>query len=149
MSSMERSRQRVSGLIASAAGRFATPVRYGIVAGSCMVMHNGIMIAADRAGLSLLEAALTSFCILAVVGYLLLSAFVFARRRNWLGFFRYTGAMAANFPLSTGLIWLFFVPGGQPMAIAAPASTVIMVLVNYVLSRWAIAGRLQQPLLQG
>jgi putative flippase GtrA len=114
-----------------------------------MVMHNGIMIAADRAGLSLLEAAATSFCILAVIGYLLLSVFVFTQGRSWRGFIRYTGAMAANFPLSTGLIWLFFVAAGQPMAIAAPASTLVMVLVNYGLSRWAIAGRLQQPLLQG
>lgn len=121
--------------------RAATPLRYLVVAAFCLAMHNAIMIVADWSGLSLLEAAATSFCIMVVVGYLLLSAFVFTGARGWPGFWRYTAAMAANFPLSTGLVWLFFDLAGQPMAIAAPAATMVMVVVNFAASRWAIAGR--------
>ncbi len=121
--------------------RAATPLRYAVVAAFCLAMHNGIMIAADWSGLSLLEAAATSFCIMVVVGYVLLSAFVFGGDRSWRGFWRYTGVMAANFPLSTGLLWLFRDLAGQPMTIAAPAATAVMVLVNFIASRWAIAGR--------
>lgn len=121
-------------------GTIATTSRYALVAGSCLVMHNAIMIVADRAGLTLLQAAATSFCIMVVTGYLLLCAFVFRGTRSWRGFARYTGAMAANFPISTGLAWLFLVPLHQPMAIAAPAATLIMVVVNYVASHWAIMG---------
>lgn len=118
----------------------ATTLRYAVVAAICLATHNAIMIVADWSGLTLLEAAVTSFCIMVTLGYLLLSAFVFRGTRTWRGFWRYTGAMAANFPLSTGLLWLFFDLAGQPMAIAAPAATVVMVVVNYAASRWAIAG---------
>jgi putative flippase GtrA len=121
--------------------RAATPLRYLVVAAFCLAMHNAIMISADWAGFTLLEAAATSFCIMVVVGYMLLSGFVFPAQRTWRGFLRYTGAMAANFPLVTGLTWLFAGLAGQPMAIAAPAATVLMVLFNFVASRWAIAGR--------
>ncbi len=121
--------------------RAATPLRYLVVAGCCLAMHNAIMIVGDWSGLSLLEAAATSFCIMVVVGYVLLSAFVFVGARSWRGFWRYTGVMAANFPLSTGLLWLFFVLARQPMTVAAPAATIVMVLVNFIASRWAIAGR--------
>ncbi len=114
--------------------------RYGMVAGSCFLLHNAIMVVADGCGLALLPAALTSFCVLAVTGYLLLCAFVFRGTRSWRGFARYTGAMAMNFPISTGLAWLFLVPLHQPMVIAAPAATLIMVVVNYVASHWAIMG---------
>jgi putative flippase GtrA len=116
-------------------------LRYAMVAGCCLLLHNAIMIAADWSGLNMWQAACLSFCIMVVAGYLLLAAFVFDRRRSWASFLRYTGAMAANFPLSTGLLWLFFRVLGQPMAIAAPAATLGMVLVNYLASRWAIAGR--------
>jgi putative flippase GtrA len=119
----------------------ATSLRYVLVAAACLAMHNAIMIAGDWGGLSMLEAAVASFCIMVVLGYVLLSAFVFQGERTWRGFWRYTGVMAANFPLSTGLLWLFFDLADQPMAIAAPAATVVMVLVNYAASRWAIAGQ--------
>src|SRR3954467_10187799 len=121
--------------------RAATPLRYAVVAAFCLAMHNAIMIVASWSGFTLLEAAATSFCIMVVTGYVLLSAFVFVGERSWRGFWRYTGVMAANFPLSTGLVWLFIRLAGQPMAIAAPAATVMMVLANFVAGRWAIAGR--------
>lgn len=121
--------------------RAATPLRYLVVAGFCFALHNAIMIAADRVGFSLIEAAVTSFFVLLLVGYTLLSAFVFPAERSWRGFLRYAGAMAANFPLATGLTWLFASPIGLPMAIAAPAATALMVLFNFAASRWAIAGR--------
>lgn len=121
--------------------RSATTLRYAIVAAFCLAMHNAIMIAGDWSGLTMLEAAIVSFCIMVVLGYVLLAAFVFVGARTWRGFLRYTGAMAANFPLSTGLLWLFFDLAGQPMAIAAPAATIVMVIVNFAASRWAVAGR--------
>jgi putative flippase GtrA len=115
--------------------------RYAVVSGLCLVLHNLIMIAADYAGLTMWQAAVTSFCIMVVTGYLLLCIFVFHGTRSWRGFLRYTGAMAANFPLSTGLLWILFGLLHQPMAIAAPAVTLVMVMVNYLASHWAITGK--------
>lgn len=116
-------------------------LRYVGVAGACLVMHNLIVIGASMRGASMLQAAGLSFCIMVVVGYILLAAFVFPVGYTWLGFARYVAAMAGNFPLSTGLLWLFLEGAGQPMVIAAPASTFAMVLINFVLSRWAITER--------
>lgn len=114
--------------------------RYAVVAGSCLVLHNVIMITADHAGMTMWQAAVTSFCIMVVTGYVLLCLFVFHGAYSWQGFLRYAGVMAANFPFSTGLLWVLFGLLHQPMAIAAPAVTVIMAAINYVGSRWAIIG---------
>ena len=126
------------------AGRFLSQpglARYCIAAGACLALHNLILIAGDWIGLGVLPAALLSFVVLAVVGFLLLSRFAFCCSANWQGFLRYCMAMATNFPLSTGVIWLLVEPLGQPMARAAPASSVIMIVINYTGSRWAILGR--------
>lgn len=121
-------------------GAIVVPTRYALAAGFCAMLHNAIVITADRAGFSLWQAAATSFCVLAVTGYLLLCSVVFRGTRSWIGFLRYTGAMAINFPLSTALLSLFFFGLRQPMAIAAPAATIAMVVVNYFAGRWAITG---------
>lgn len=122
-------------------GAIAVMPRYAVVAGSCLILHNVIMITADFAGLTMWQAAATSFCIMVVIGYLALSLFVFRGARSWRGFLRYTGAMAANFPISTGLLWILFRPLHLPMAVAAPAVTVAMVIINYLASHWAITGQ--------
>jgi putative flippase GtrA len=117
------------------------PVRYLAVAGACLVMHNIIVITASRAGLNLWQAAATSFCIMVVAGYLLLATLVFDSGYSMRAFFRYVAAMAFNFPISTALLWLFFAAARQPMEIAAPAATIVMVAYNFVASRWAVAAR--------
>ena len=121
------------------------PVRYLIVAGACLVLHNCILIAANWSGLTLWQAAALSFCILLLVGYAMLTTFVFNVGFSWPAFGRYFTAMAANFPLSSGLLWLFFEVARQPMSVAAPAASVAMVALNLVISRWAIIGRFQRP----
>jgi putative flippase GtrA len=118
------------------------PIRYFVIAGLCLLLHNCIVIAASWSGLNLWQSAALSFCIMVVVGYALLAAFVFAVPFSWSAFLRYLLAMAANFPISTGLLWLFFKLVGLPIIIAAPAATVAMVGFNFVVSRWAVAGRL-------
>lgn len=120
------------------------PIRYFAVAGFCLVMHNCIVIAANWSGLTMWQAVVLSFCIMVVVGYALLATLVFKARYNWPAFLRYFMAMAANFPLSSGLLWLFFEIARQPMVIAAPAATLTMVAFNFVVSRWAIMGRFQR-----
>jgi putative flippase GtrA len=120
---------------------YELPLRYLMVAGTCLVMHNIIVITASHAGLNLWQAAATSFCIMVVIGYLLLATFVFEAGYSMRAFTRYLGAMAANFPVSTGLLWFFYTIVRQPMEIAAPAATVAMVAFNFVVSRWAIVGR--------
>jgi len=117
---------------------FKTPSRYGIVAAFCLLLHNIIMISSDALGLSMFPAALSSFAALAVIGYLLLSHCVFLSQRSWKGFWRYTGVMAASFPLSFLLLWIFSDLAHRPMFIASPLASGSMALINFCTSRWAI-----------
>jgi putative flippase GtrA len=125
--------------------RLAGHVRYALTAATCFCAHNAILIAADRAGLTMMQAASTSFCIMIVLGYLLLSSWAIPSERGWLGFLRYAFAMALNFPISTTLLWVFLRVFELPMVIAAPAATWSMVVVNYGMSHWALAGQQAAP----
>lgn len=112
--------------------------RYGVVAACCAVLHNTIVIGAAAAGTGVVSAAALSFCLMVVIGYLLLCAVAFRTAPTRRGFLRYCTAMAANFPLSTGLLWLFAVPLHLPIAIVAPMVTLLMMAINFFGARWAI-----------
>jgi putative flippase GtrA len=55
------------------------------------------------------------------------------------GFARYTAAMAGNFPVATGLLWLCVVPLRLPVIFVSPIVTLVMFGINFIMSRWAIA----------
>lgn len=112
--------------------------RYALVSGSCLLMHNAIVIIADRLGLTLLAAAGSSFCIVVFWGFALHSRYTFAMPVSWRGFQRYALAMAMAFPMSVATLWFVTVVLRQPMATAAPAATALMLAFNYASSAWAI-----------
>lgn len=113
-------------------------LRYGSVAASCAVLHNGIVIGAVMAGTGVLRAAAISFCLMVVIGYFLLCSVAFRTAPTRPGFMRYAAGMAANFPLTTGLLWLFSVAFRLPVALVSPAVTLLMVAINFLWARWAI-----------
>jgi putative flippase GtrA len=118
--------------------------RYALTAAACMIMHNVIMIAGDAAGLAMPVAVLLSFCVCVLLGFALHSRYTFAVRGDGAGLLRYTLAMAANVPLTILLLWLFLTFLRLPMAVASPAATLVLLVVNFFASRWAIAGRGRQ-----
>lgn len=111
---------------------------YLIVAGLCLGLHNGVLIAADRVGFALWITILLSFLLVATFGYVGHCVMTFERSLNWNGYVRYCAAMTANIPLSYILVSLLRDVAGLPMAIAAPVSSILMLTINYGLSRWAI-----------
>jgi len=121
----------------------ALPVapRYILVAGACMVAHNAIMIGGDAAGLAMPVAVAVSFCVCVLLGFALHSRFTFAAKGEARALLRYTAAMALNLPATILLLWLFFALLRWPMALAAPAGTLVLLIVNFFASRWAIAAR--------
>lgn len=119
----------------------ASTVRYALVAGSCALMHNGIVIGSTWAGAGVLGAMALSFCLMVVIGYLLLCVIVFRATPTRTGFMRYTLAMAASFPVTTTLLFVFAIPLHLPVAIASPLVTLLMIIVNFVAARWAIGRR--------
>lgn len=118
--------------------QFQRSFPYLIVAGLCLVVHNSILIVTDALGFSLHVIVFSSFVVVATVGYIGHSLATFARPLNWRGFFRYSAAMTANIPIIFGLVWFIRDFLGLPMLLVAPLSSVLMLVINYCLSRWAI-----------
>ena len=113
-------------------------VGYLMVSGICLLVHNFVIIAMHDLGFHLVSAVIASFVVVVAVGYLLHCRLTFGERMCWSRFQKYAGAMAANVPLAYMSIWLLHEIAGFEMIWASPIASVVMVLVNYLLSRWAI-----------
>lgn len=121
---------------------FLAPVpRYTGIALFCMILHNAIMIGLDALGVNYLWCQIASAIVLLPTGYLLLSRQAFRVTRSWQGFVRYSGALITNFPVQFALIWLLRGRMALPMAVAAPVTTALLYLWNYMTSYWALARR--------
>jgi putative flippase GtrA len=117
-------------------GRFFT---VGLV---CAATHNAIMIGGDWAGLHYVVSSLISFAVVVVLGFWLHSSWTFPdAHRTRTSFARYAGTMALNLPISIALMFVFVDLAGLPVALAAPAVTVLLAAFNFVGGRWALARR--------
>ncbi|WP_298199679.1 GtrA family protein [Novosphingobium sp.] len=119
------------------------PLRYSVVAASCLLLHNVVLIGGSALGLGTTAAILASFVVVLTFGYLAHCLFTFRERPALGGLARYGMAMAANVPMTFLSIWLLNGVLRLPMTIAAPVSSIALVAVNFGLSRWAVATRAQ------
>lgn len=119
--------------------KIRTSFTYICVSGVCFLGHNAIMILADSLCAALWLAILISFTIIAAVGYILHSRFTFKKPLSFLAFGRYTISMLLNIPLSFVTTWFWYTWLGLPMTAAAPLASLCMIVVNFILSRWAIS----------
>lgn len=116
-------------------------ISYLFVSGICIITHNIVIIIADAAGFSLVEAVLTSFVIVVLLGYMLHSWITFREPLSGSSLQRYALAMSVNVVASFAVIWAWKNAFGLPMAVAAPLASASMLGANYLLSRWAIVIR--------
>ncbi len=135
-------------LMRKASRHIAHGSKYLLVAVGCAGLHNAIMIALDALhvhyGLSLIISA----AVLIPVGYWLQGRVTFATDSSWASFWRYAMVMIVNTPMSFIALWLSYDRGGLPMWIAAPVSTVILLIWNYISSGWALKST-NSPQVQG
>ena len=117
-------------------------IRYPLVSGLCLLLHNLVMVVSDYAGAVLWLAVFLSYAIVVSTGYILHSHFTFENKVNLLGFGRYAAAMSLNIPLAYTTIWLWYDLAGFTMVIAAPLASAMMIIFNYYTSRWAITSRI-------
>jgi putative flippase GtrA len=110
-----------------------------IVSGICALLHNGIMIGLDRAGVHYVLCQTVSAAVLLPVGYLLQSRLTFDAKRSWRDFARYSGALFTNFPVAIALLWLLCDVLKLDMVWAAPLSMILLFLWNYATSSWAFS----------
>jgi putative flippase GtrA len=116
-----------------AAGRFIA------VSAACALLHNAIVIAADRLGLHYAAASLLSFVIVVLFGYWLHCVWTFpAAERGAMTLARYALSMTANLPLFVGGMFLAVDLAGLAVALAAPLVTVLLWAVNFMATRWAL-----------
>ena len=117
-----------------------TAPRYLLVGLTCALLHNAIMIGCDRFGIHYVVSSLISYVAVVICGFALHSYFTFERRPTVRAFIRYGVSMAANFPASVALMFLFCDVAGLTVPIAAPLATVLLFVWNFAASRWAIVG---------
>lgn len=115
-----------------------TPFIYFAVAGICIVLHNGLLIAGDAMGLPLWASVLASFLLVVTVGYVLHGLFTYSQPLTVASFARYGIAMSANIPLAFVIIWLWKNIGGLSMIYAAPIASACMLAINFLLGAWAM-----------
>lgn len=116
----------------------AGPLRFAVVGLACAGLHTAIMILSDRIGIHYTIAALISYVVVVVIGFLLHVFFTFASDLARASLWRYALAMAANYPLTLLLLFIMCDLAGWPMMVAAPAATVLLFAWNYGTSRRAI-----------
>ena len=119
--------------------KIRTSFAYLCVSGTCFLGHNGIMIAAERFYAALWLAVLLSFVITVIIGYILHSTFTFKQPFSLSAFGRYTLGMLLNIPLAYATTWFWYHWLEFPMTIAAPLASLCMLVLNFLLSRWAIS----------
>ncbi|OYX62454.1 MAG: hypothetical protein B7Y89_09565 [Novosphingobium sp. 32-60-15] len=122
-------------------------MRYPVVAGVCLLLNNVVLIAADAAGFASVPAVLMSFVVVMLTGYALHSVFTFQETVSIQRLGRYAVGMAVNIPMAIIVLGLLHDFLALPMVIASPVASVILMIINFALSRWAINGTgiLQSP----
>jgi putative flippase GtrA len=122
----------------------AVPARFAAVGLVCAAGHNIIVIALACYKVHYGLACLISFALIVPLGYALHVRFTFEQTSQAASFWRYAAGMAANYPLTLGLLFVMCDIAGWPVAIAAPVATVALMAWNFAASRWAIV-RGQKP----
>jgi hypothetical protein len=109
------------------------------ISGTCLAVHNVLMIVTDWAGMPLWLAIAVSFTVATLIGYLGHSVLTFGRPLSLGGLGRYSVGMVTSVVIAIPVIWFWKVALNLPMVIASPVAGVCTVGINFILTRWAIA----------
>ena len=102
-----------------------------------------MMIVGDMAGQSYVPMTVLSFVVMTPLGYLLHTQFTFRERPSTRAFKRFTSGAALAYPIYFLSMAVACTGFGISVALAAPMSTLTLILWNYVSAHWAIAGRVR------
>ena len=118
-----------------------TSTRFAVVGFLCAATHNAILIAADLWRVHYALSCAISFVVVVALGFALHARYTFHQPPTAASFWRYCASMAANYPITLALLFVMCDIAGWSVAIAAPTATVLLVLWNFLASRWAIVGK--------
>ena len=116
--------------------------RYTVMGAICAATHNTLMILGGWAGLSYVPMSLLSFLVVTPLGYSLHARFTFGASFSMYDFCRFSGGVAAGFPLYF-VVMAFLCSGIRlNIVLASPMTTIVLYVWNYASARWAMRGRL-------
>ena len=118
-----------------------TPTRFAVVGLVCAATHNAILLVADLWSIHYALSCAISYVVVVLLGFALHVHYTFQRPPTAASFWRYCLRMAANYPATLALLFLFCDIIGWPVAIAAPTATLLLFAANFFASRWAIVRR--------
>lgn len=113
--------------------------RFVVVGGLCAVLSNAAVILLVRAGFGTVVAVLIAFGPVLLMGYALHASFTFGSPFSRGSLARYALGMAANFPIWVLALYLLCDVLKVSITIAAPATTALIFLWNYLSGKWAFA----------
>jgi len=116
--------------------------RYLIVGAICAVLNNVILIGGDWLGLNYVMLTGLTFVITATPVYWLHCWFTFRHGGNLAGYLIFMSGCAIATPVALLLLAILHSLLGLPMWIAAPVTTVLMIIYNYCNARMAILRRM-------
>jgi putative flippase GtrA len=116
-----------------------------MVGGLCAGVHNTIMIGGAALRLHYVLTSAVSYTVVVLLGFGLHTRFTFSEKPEWAAFARYAAGMALNFPIWLVLMFLLNDTARIPMLFASPIGTLLMLIWNYGVSRWAILRRATTP----
>jgi putative flippase GtrA len=111
--------------------------RFILTGGICAVINNILVIAFTRFGFGCVAASILAFGPVLCVGYILHASFTFTASPTRTSFAKYTVTMAANFPLWITAIFILSNISHLRMELAAPTTTALLFLWNYLSAKWA------------
>lgn len=127
---------RLATLVHLALGR--SEVRYLCVGGACALVNWLAMLLIDRD--HYLASSLICFVPIATLSYVLHAAFTFRRRPSPRSYAAYVVGMMPGSTISLAILAAMRDGAGWPLWFAIPATTAIMTIGNFLVSRLAIVG---------
>lgn len=116
--------------------------RYTFVGMVCALSNYVILLANDAAGGHYLVGTVIAFIVVTPIGYVLHSRFTLGEPFSFFALVRFTAAMAAAYPVSTGLLILLCSGLRLSVAIATPIAIAIMFVWNFAATHWSILPRI-------
>jgi putative flippase GtrA len=115
--------------------------RFVAVGGLCALLTNVLVIGLVHHGFGSVAATALAFVPVLLVGYALHTVVTFGARPCQRSFARYALATAVNFPVWIAALYVFCDALKVSISIAAPLTTVLIFLGNYVSAKWAFLRR--------
>jgi putative flippase GtrA len=121
---------------------FRRTTRYTMVGAICAAAYNVVMLVGDRAGGHYVPLSFLAFGLVTPLGYSLHARFTFRTKLSFGAFLRFAAGAAMAFPLYFAIMAVLCSGSGLAIWMAAPTTTILLYIWNYMSAHWAMRHRL-------